>query len=85
MFLAECGIARVDTLEGLDRGLSAAGARVPAAARGARPAVAVAYDNCSRATMVDPLATRGIALEPPTPQTLSRASRQATGVDVVLA
>jgi acyl-CoA synthetase (NDP forming) len=82
MFLAECGIARVDTLEGLIEGFPLL-ARVPAAARGARqPNVAVVTTTAGGATMVvDPLATRGIALEPPTPQTLARI-KEVTGVDV---
>ena len=82
MFLAECGIARVDTLEGLIEGFPLL-ARVPAAVRGVRrPAVAVVTTTAGGATMVvDPLATRGIALEPPTPQTLARI-KEATGVDV---
>jgi len=83
MFLAECGIARVDTLEGLIEGFPLL-ARVPAPTRGARrPAVAVVTTTAGGATMVvDPLATRGIAVEPPTPQTLARI-KEATGVDVV--
>ena len=82
MFLAECGIARVDTLEGLIEGFPLL-ARVPAAARGARrPTVAVVTTTAGGATMVvDPLATRGIAVEPPTPQTLARI-KAVTGVDV---
>ena len=82
MFLAECGIARVDTLEGLIEGFPLL-TRVPAAARGARrPTVAVVTTTAGGATMVvDPLATRGIAVEPPTPQTLARI-KEVTGVDV---
>jgi acyl-CoA synthetase (NDP forming) len=82
MFLAECGIARVDTLEGLIEGFPLL-ARVPAAAREARrQSVAVVTTTAGGATMVvDPLATRGIAVEPPTPQTLARI-KAATGVDV---
>jgi acyl-CoA synthetase (NDP forming) len=82
MFLAECGIARVDTLEGLIEGFPLL-TRVPAPARGARrPSVAVVTTTAGGATMVvDPLATRGIAVEPPTPQTLARI-KEATGVDV---
>ena len=82
MFLAECGIARVDTLEGLIEGFPLL-ARVPVAARGARrPTVAVVTTTAGGATMVvDPLATRGIAVEPPTPQTLARI-KAATGVEV---
>ncbi len=82
MFLAECGIARVDTLEGLIEGFPLL-ARVPPPARAARkPTVAVVTTTAGGATMVvDPLATRGIAVEPPTPQTLARL-KEATGVDV---
>jgi acyl-CoA synthetase (NDP forming) len=82
MFLAECGIARVDTLEGLIEGLPLL-ARVPAPARGARrPSVAVVTTTAGGATMVvDPLAMRGIAVEPPTPQTLARI-KETTGVEV---
>ena len=82
MFLAECGIARVDTLEGLIEGFPLL-TRVPVPARGARhPSVAVVTTTAGGATMVvDPLATRGIAIEPPTPQTLARI-KEATGVEV---
>jgi acyl-CoA synthetase (NDP forming) len=81
MFLRECGIARVDTLEGLIEGFPLL-ARVPS--RGARrPAVAVVTTTAGGATMVvDPLATRGIAVNQPTPQTLARL-KSATGVEVV--
>jgi acyl-CoA synthetase (NDP forming) len=82
MFLAECGIARVDTLEGLIEGFPLL-ARVPAPARGARPpAVAVVTTTAGGATMViDPLSVRGIEVRQPTPQTLARL-KEATGVDV---
>jgi acyl-CoA synthetase (NDP forming) len=82
VFLRECGIARVDTLEGLIEGFPLL-ARVPARERGARPAsVAVVTTTAGGATMVvDPLASRGIAVAPPTPQTLARI-KAATGIDV---
>jgi acyl-CoA synthetase (NDP forming) len=82
MFLAECGIARVDTLEGLIEGFPLL-ARVPAPIRGARPpAVAVVTTTAGGATMViDPLSIRGITVAQPTPQTLARI-KEATGVDV---
>jgi acetate---CoA ligase (ADP-forming) len=82
MFLAECGIARVDTLEGLIEGFPLL-ARVPTHERGARPpAVAVVTTTAGGATMVvDPLSVRGINVAPPTPQTLARL-KEATGVDV---
>jgi acyl-CoA synthetase (NDP forming) len=83
MFLAECGIARVDTLEGLIEGFPLL-ARVPTPTRGARPpAVAVVTTTAGGATtVIDPLSMRGIAVEPPTAQTLKRL-KEATGVDVV--
>jgi acyl-CoA synthetase (NDP forming) len=82
MFLSECGIARVDTLEGLIEGFPLLG-RVPSPARdGRRPTVAVVTTTAGGATMVvDPLAMRGVAVEPPTPQTLARL-KGVTGVDV---
>jgi acyl-CoA synthetase (NDP forming) len=82
MFLAECGIARVDTLEGLIEGFPLL-ARMPARPRGARRAsVAVVTTTAGGATMVvDPLSTHGVAVEPPTPQTLARI-KAMTGLDV---
>jgi acyl-CoA synthetase (NDP forming) len=82
MFLAECGIARADTLEGLIEGFPLL-ARMPARERGAKPAsVAVVTTTAGGATMViDPLSVRGINVAPPTPQTLARL-KEVTGVDV---
>ena len=82
VFLAECGIARVDTLEGLIEGFPLL-ARVPATPRGARRAsVAVVTTTAGGATMVvDPLATRGIAVEAPRPETLARI-KSVTGIEV---
>jgi acyl-CoA synthetase (NDP forming) len=73
-FLADCGIARVETLDGLIEGLPLL-ARLPAAAAiGARqPRVAVVTTTAGGATMaVDPLAVRGVRIEPPSPATLAR-------------
>ena len=82
MFLAECGIARVDTLEGLIEGFPLLARAAGPPARRRKPAVAVVTTTAGGATMVvDPLATRGVAVEPPTPQTLARI-KEATGVDV---
>ena len=65
-FLAACGIARVDTLDGLIEGLPLL-ARVPAATRSAAAAVGVLTTTGGGATMVvDPLA-----------RAASRSSRQA--------
>jgi acyl-CoA synthetase (NDP forming) len=72
-FLADCGIARVETLDGLIEGLPLL-ARVPAATAGARrPQVGVVTTTAGGATMVvDPLAVRGIAIAPPSGETLAR-------------
>jgi len=81
-FLADCGIARVETLDGLIEGFPLV-ARVPIPGRDARrPAVAVVTTTAGGATMVvDPLAARGIAVMPPRTETLARI-KIATGIDV---
>jgi acyl-CoA synthetase (NDP forming) len=80
-FLADCGIARVETLDGLIEGLPLL-ARVPAApVRAARAAVGVVTTTGGGATMaVDPLAMRGIEIRPPTADTLARLA--AAGIAV---
>jgi len=84
-FLADCGIARVDTLDGLIEGLPLL-ARVPArmtvAAAGARPPrVGVVTTTAGGATMVvDPLAVRGIGIEPPSEATLGRLAQVGIAV-----
>ncbi len=82
VFLAECGIARVHTLEGLIEGFPIV-ARVPALPRGSkRGAVAVVTTTAGgAATVVDPLASRGVAVQAPSADTLARL-KTATGVDV---
>jgi acetate---CoA ligase (ADP-forming) len=81
-FLADCGIARVDTLDGLIEGLPLL-KRVPCRTPGARKAtVGVVTTTAGGATMVvDPLASRGVAIAMPTPETLARI-RSATGIAV---
>jgi acyl-CoA synthetase (NDP forming) len=81
MFLAECGIARVDTFDALIEGLPLL-ARVPAAAPGARRrSVGVLTTTAGGATMVvDPLASRGVAIEPASAATLARFA--AAGIEV---
>ena len=84
-FLADCGIARVDTLDGLIEGLPLLGrvpVRAPAAAAGSRPPrVGVVTTTAGGATMVvDPLAVRGIGIEPPSAGTLARLA--AAGIEV---
>src|SRR5258708_9413817 len=71
-FLKSCGIARVDTLEGLIEGLPLL-SRVPVAARGGRKRVGVVTTTAGGATMVvDPPASRGVALQPASPAPLRR-------------
>jgi acyl-CoA synthetase (NDP forming) len=73
-FLADCGIARVDTLDGLIEGLPLM-MRMPAE-RIQRAAVGVITTTGGGATMVvDPLAVRGLAIEPPTAETLARLAK----------
>jgi acetate---CoA ligase (ADP-forming) len=79
-FLADCGIARVDTLDGLIEGLPLL-ARVPISAGDSKPAVGVVTTTAGGATMViDPLATRGVRIEPPRATTLARLA--AAGIAV---
>jgi acetate---CoA ligase (ADP-forming) len=78
-FLADCGIARVDTLDGLIEGLPLL-ARMPVATS-RRGAVGVVTTTGGGATMVvDPLSSRGIAIAPPSADTLARL--KAAGIDV---
>ncbi len=91
-FLADCGIARVETFEALIEGLPLL-ARVPARARNARPpAVAVVTTTAGGATtVVDPLAMRGITIAQPSAETFARlaaagiAAAQARIVDLTIA
>jgi acyl-CoA synthetase (NDP forming) len=78
-FLADCGIARVDTLDGLIEGLPLL-MRVPVAhERTAR--VGVVTTTGGGATMVvDPLAMRGLAIEPPSADTLARLAKARVSV-----
>ncbi len=79
-FLSACGIARVDTLEGLLEGLPLL-TRVPAAPAARRMAVGVVTTTGGGATTaIDPLAMRGITIAPPSAETLARL--KAAGIDV---
>jgi acyl-CoA synthetase (NDP forming) len=80
-FFADCGIARVETLDALIEGLPLL-ARVPMAAAGARrPRVGVVTTTAGGATMVvDPLAVRGVGIEPPSLATLGRLAAAGTAV-----
>jgi acyl-CoA synthetase (NDP forming) len=79
-FLAACGIARADTLDGLIEGLPLL-RRVPAATASRRMAVGVVTTTGGGATTaIDPLAMRGIAITPPSDETLVRL--KAAGIDI---
>jgi acyl-CoA synthetase (NDP forming) len=79
-FLSACGIARVDTLEGLIEGLSLL-QRVPPASVTRRMAVGVVTTTGGGATTaIDPLAMRGITITQPTDDTLTRL--KAAGIDI---
>jgi acyl-CoA synthetase (NDP forming) len=78
--LAACGIARADTLDGLIEGLPLL-QRVSAANATRRMAVGVVTTTGGGATTaIDPLAMRGIAIEPPSTDTLARL--KAAGIDI---
>ena len=91
-FLADCGIARVETFEALIEGLPLL-MRVPARVRAARPpAVAVVTTTAGGATtVVDPLAVRGVTIAQPSPETFARLAAagikaaQARIVDLTIA
>jgi acetate---CoA ligase (ADP-forming) len=79
-FFAACGIARVDTFEGLIESLPLLH-RVPPRARQRKPAVGVVTTTGGAAAMVvDRLALRGIEVAAPSPETLARLA--AAGVTV---
>jgi acyl-CoA synthetase (NDP forming) len=79
-FLAACGIARADTLDGLIEGLPLL-QRVPVADTKRRMAVGVVTTTGGGATTaIDPLATRGITIAEPSTDTLARL--KAAGIDI---
>ena len=80
-FLKECGIARVETLEGLLEGLPLL-KRIPvSAARARQPRVAIVTTTAGGAAMVvDQLGIRNIAVETPTKETFARLA--VAGVEV---
>jgi len=79
-FLADCGIARVDSLEGLLEAMPLV-RRTPIRAVGTRtPRVAVLTTTAGGAIMVvDPLATRGVEIMQPTAETFARLA--AMGIE----
>jgi acetate---CoA ligase (ADP-forming) len=79
VFLRSCGIARVDTFDGLLEGLPLL-SRVPVAVGGGRKRVGVITTTAGGATMVvDPLAGRGVTVEPASTATLARLA--AAGIE----
>jgi acetate---CoA ligase (ADP-forming) len=89
MFLKACGIARVDTLEGLIEGLPLL-LRVPVTERSRRKRVGVVTTTAGGATMVvDPLASRGVTIEPASAATLARLAgievKPAALIDLTIA
>jgi acetate---CoA ligase (ADP-forming) len=79
-FLKACGIARVDTLEGLIEGLPLL-LRMPVTERSRRNRVGVVTTTAGGATMVvDPLASRGVTIEPASAETVARLA--AAGIEV---
>ncbi|TMJ04847.1 MAG: acetate--CoA ligase family protein [Alphaproteobacteria bacterium] len=86
-FLADCGIARVESLEALIEALPLVH-RTPIRPIGARaPQVAVLTTTAGGATMVvDPLAMRGVEIAPPSAETFARFAAkgiQATPARIV--
>ncbi len=80
VFLRACGIARVDTLDALLEGLPLL-SRVRVATGGGRKRVGVVTTTAGGATMVvDPLASRGVTIEPASAATLARLA--AAGIEV---
>jgi acyl-CoA synthetase (NDP forming) len=78
-FLKACGIARADTLEGLIEGLPLL-CRLPLAPRAEVQRVGVITTTAGGATMVvDPLASRGVTIEPASAATLARLA--AAGIE----
>jgi len=79
-FLADCGIARVESLEGLLEALTLV-RRTPIRPAGARaPQVAVLTTTAGGATMVvDPLAMRGVEIAQPSTETYRRFA--ASGIE----
>jgi len=80
-FLKDCGIARVETLDGMLEGLPLLMRMRTNPAAGRRPRVGIVTTTAGGAAMVvDQLGVRGIAAEPPTADTLRRL--KDAGVDV---
>ena len=82
-FLRDCGIARVESLSGLLEGLPLL-KRVPPRRAPGTPRVAVITTTAGgAATVIDPLASRGIEVGPPSEETYARF--EAAGIKVARA
>ncbi|MBV9969015.1 MAG: acetate--CoA ligase family protein, partial [Xanthobacteraceae bacterium] len=82
-FLRDCGIARVESLSGLLEGLPLLGCVPPRRGAG-KPRVAVITTTAGgAATVIDPLASRGIEVGPPSEDTYARFA--AAGIKVARA
>ncbi len=80
-FLADCGIARVETLDALIEGLPLLKRTPPPAHRKESPTVAVVTTTAGGATMVvDPLGMRGVNLQYPGAETAARL--KAAGLEM---
>ncbi|MGP0093790.1 MAG: acetate--CoA ligase family protein [Xanthobacteraceae bacterium] len=83
-FLAECGIARVDTLDGLIEGLPLVAKLPLARTAGRRATIGVVTTTGGGAAMVvDRLSSADVSVAPPSPETLARLA--AAGVEAALA
>jgi acetate---CoA ligase (ADP-forming) len=83
-FFAACGIARVDTFEGLIEALPLL-RRVPPRPRQRAPSVGVVTTTGGAAAMVvDRLALRGIEVRAPSPETLARLAAAGVAVEPAL-
>jgi acyl-CoA synthetase (NDP forming) len=81
-FFAECGIGRVETLEGLLEGLPVL-RQIPAGkVRGRRPTAGIVTTTGGGAAMVvDQLAIRGVSAVPPSAQTIGRFEAAGIAID----
>jgi acyl-CoA synthetase (NDP forming) len=81
-FLADCGIARVETFEGLLEALPLLRRLPPAKPAARQPAVGVVTTTGGAAAMVvDQLAVRGVKVAGPTPETLARLAAAGAAVE----
>jgi len=80
-FFAACGIARVDTFEGLIEALPLLRRVAPRAMKRAPTVGVVTTTGGAAAMVVDRLALRGIEVAPPSPDTLARLAASGVAVE----